>query len=56
MLLVMLFDWLFGFASSWVFGNGQELIPSEWFQGGDPSQTAVPTESGVPAETPAATP
>lgn len=59
MVLVTVFDFLFGFASSWAFGTGQELFPQQ-----PPAPTApvdpsaVPTPSGapVPAPSDAATP
>ena len=56
MVIVMILDWIFGFASSWVFGNGQSLFPEGWFQGGDPTQTPLPTESVAPSATATATP
>lgn len=48
MLIVTLLDFLFGFGASWLFGNGQELFPTE------PEFTNAPTDPATPAGDPAA--
>lgn len=44
MVLVMAFDWVFGFISSWIFGEGTQLFPQA-----PPSAPATP---GAPVPTP----